>query len=59
MSGRVFAVASGKGGVGKTTAVNLAAALAEADRSVVLVDYDLGMANTGAILEVEEAEATL
>ncbi|MUV59557.1 MinD/ParA family protein [Halobacterium sp. CBA1126] len=60
MTGRVFAVASGKGGVGKTTtAVNLAAVMAEADRSVVLVDYDLGMANVGAVLDVEPAEATL
>ncbi|MFB6268582.1 MAG: P-loop NTPase [Halobacterium sp.] len=60
MTGRVFAVASGKGGVGKTTtAVNLAAAMAEADRSVVLVDYDLGMSNVGAVLDVEPADATL
>jgi len=60
MTGRVFAVASGKGGVGKTTtAVNLAAVMAEADRSVVLVDYDLGMANVGAVLDLESAEATL
>ncbi|WP_336036052.1 MinD/ParA family protein [Halobacterium yunchengense] len=60
MTGRVFAVASGKGGVGKTTtAVNLAAATAEADRSVVLVDYDLGMANVGAVLDIEAADATL
>jgi len=60
MTGRVFAVASGKGGVGKTTtAVNLAAVMAEADRSVVLVDYDLGMANVGAVLDLESGEATL
>jgi septum site-determining protein MinD len=60
MTGRVFAVASGKGGVGKTTtAVNLAAAMTEADRSVVLVDYDLGMANVGAVLDIEPADATL
>jgi len=60
-SGRVFAVASGKGGVGKTTtAVNVAAVVAEADRSVVLVDYDLGMANVGQVLAVEDpAAATL
>ena len=60
MTGRVFAVASGKGGVGKTTtAVNLAAATAEADRSVVLVDYDLGMSNVGAVLDVESVGVTL
>ncbi|WP_232703070.1 MinD/ParA family ATP-binding protein [Halobacterium wangiae] len=60
MTGHVFAVASGKGGVGKTTtAVNAAAAMAESGRSVVLVDYDLGMANLGAVLTVEPAAATL
>jgi len=61
MTGRVFAVASGKGGVGKTTtAVNVAGAMAEADRSVVLVDYDLGMANVAQVLDVEAAaDATL
>lgn len=46
MTGQVLVVASGKGGVGKTaTAVNLAVSFRLQDRSVVLVDGDLGMPN--------------
>lgn len=42
----VIAIASGKGGVGKTTlAVNLCIALARRGTRVTLVDADLGMAN--------------
>ncbi len=42
----VYAIASGKGGVGKTTTtVNLGTALAEAGERVAIVDTDLGMAN--------------
>jgi septum site-determining protein MinD len=50
----VYAVASGKGGVGKTaTTVNLGASLAEAGYTVAIVDTDLGMANLGGFIGVE------
>ncbi|MFB6086030.1 MAG: P-loop NTPase [Halodesulfurarchaeum sp.] len=58
--GNVYAVASGKGGVGKTTtAVNLGAAFVEAGRSVVVVDADLGMANLEDFLDVDPVAVTL
>lgn len=45
-AGQVIAVASGKGGVGKTWfAVTLSQALARAGRRVLLFDGDLGLAN--------------
>ncbi len=60
MTGTVFAVASGKGGVGKTTtAINLGAMLAAADHGVIVVDTDLGMANVGGYLDFEMDGATL
>ena len=44
--GRMIAVASGKGGVGKTWfAITLAHALAQRGRRVLLLDGDLGLAN--------------
>lgn len=44
--GRIVAVASGKGGVGKTWfAITLAHALARRGRRVLLFDADLGLAN--------------
>jgi flagellar biosynthesis protein FlhG len=50
---RVIAVASGKGGVGKTNiAVNLALSLAGRGHRVVLVDADLGTANVDVVMNV-------
>ena len=43
---QVVAIASGKGGVGKTwLSITLAHALAHAGRRVLLLDADLGLAN--------------
>ncbi len=48
---RVFAISSGKGGVGKTTlAVNLAFAFAAAGKKVLIFDGDLGLANVDVLL---------
>ena len=50
---RIIPIASGKGGVGKSmVAANLAIALAQADRRVVLADLDLGASNLHLILGV-------
>jgi septum site-determining protein MinD len=44
--GRVVVVASGKGGVGKTTSTAaLGAALAGMGKNVVVVDFDVGLRN--------------
>ena len=50
----VIGIASGKGGVGKTTlSVNLAVALAMMGKSVMLLDGDLGLANAQIALGVQ------
>jgi chromosome partitioning protein len=59
--GKVIAVASQKGGVGKTTtAINLSACAAEAGHRILLVDIDpQGNAASGLGLIVDESEPTL
>ena len=54
---RLIAVASGKGGVGKTwLAITLSHALAMAGRRVLLVDADLGLANVDVQLGLEPGQ---
>src|ERR1043166_5368348 len=51
---RTIAIASGKGGVGKTSiAVNLAILLARRGLRVILVDADLGTANVDIMLNIQ------
>ena len=48
---KVIAVTAGKGGVGKSNvSVNLAVALAQMNKSVMLLDADLGLANVDIML---------
>ena len=50
---RIIAVASGKGGVGKSSiSLNLALAIQELDKKVLLLDSDLGMANIDILLGI-------
>lgn len=50
---RVIAVASGKGGVGKTNLViNLGIALARSAKKILVLDADLGLANVDVLLDI-------
>jgi septum site-determining protein MinD len=54
MSAKVITITSGKGGVGKTTAVaNIAVALASAGNKVVCIDGDIGLRNLDVVMGLE------
>lgn len=51
---QVIAIASGKGGVGKTSiSINLAFALSQKGKRVILLDADLGLANIDVMLGLQ------
>jgi flagellar biosynthesis protein FlhG len=53
MKTRIIAVASGKGGVGKTNlSVNMAIAYAKMGKRVIVMDADLGLANVNVMLNM-------
>ncbi|OPX74726.1 MAG: cell division inhibitor MinD [Methanoregulaceae archaeon PtaU1.Bin059] len=57
---RVFTIASGKGGTGKTTVtVNLGTSLAQFGKNTIIMDADIGMANMGLALGLEDVPVTL
>lgn len=57
---RVYTIASGKGGTGKTvTVINLGTSLALLGKQTVILDADIGMANLGLVLGLERSKITL
>nr|WP_321351685.1 cell division ATPase MinD [uncultured Methanoregula sp.] len=57
---KVYTIASGKGGTGKTmVSVNLGTMLAELGKKTYLMDADIGMANIGLLLGLQDAPMTL
>jgi septum site-determining protein MinD len=57
---RVYTLASGKGGTGKTTVtVNLGTSLAQLGKETFIMDADIGMANLGLLIGLENVPITL
>ncbi len=57
---RIYTIASGKGGTGKTTTtLNLGTALAMLPKKTTIIDADIGMANLGLLLGLEKNKITL
>ena len=53
----VYTIASGKGGVGKTTfTVNLGAALSELGVKTLIMDFDIGMANLSLVINLDSGK---
>lgn len=60
MTARVYTIASGKGGTGKTTTtLNLGTALAAMGKKTAVLDADIGMANLGLLIGLERSKITL
>lgn len=60
MTARVYTLASGKGGTGKTTTtLNLGTALAAMGKKTAVLDADIGMANLGLLIGLERSKITL
>jgi septum site-determining protein MinD len=59
MTAVVYTIASGKGGTGKMTTVNLGTALSALGKRVVILDADIGMANLGLVMGLGKHAVTL
>ena len=52
--GEVIVITSGKGGVGKTTSsANIGTGLAKLDKSVLMIDTDIGLRNLDVVMGLE------